>query len=63
MAVQGLLSLPDQPTPDKEETYLAEVSHIVKQLQGLGADHIKETERRIQQLTRQDEGTKVNPMT
>ena len=36
MAIPGLPSLPNQPTPDKEETYLAEVSHIVEWLQGLG---------------------------
>ena len=47
MAVPGLLSLPDQPTPDEEETYLAKVSCIVEQLQGLGGAHIKEAERRI----------------
>ena len=32
MTVPGLLSLPDQPTPDEEEAYLVEVSHIVEQL-------------------------------
>ena len=62
MAIPGLPSLPDQPTPDEEETYLTKVSHIVEQLQGLGGAHIKEAERRIQQLTRWDEGAKVNPM-
>ena len=62
MAVPGLPSLPGQPTPDKEETYLAEVSHIVEWLQGLGGTRIKEAEQRIRQLTRQDEGAKVNLM-
>ena len=62
MAIPGLQSLLDQPTPDKEEAYLTEVSHIVEWLQGLGGDHIKEVERRIWQLTRWDEGAKVNPM-
>ena len=62
IAVPGLPSLPDQPTPDEEETYLAKVSCIVEQLQGLGGTRIKEAERRIQQLTRWDEGAKGNPM-
>ena len=44
MAILGLPSLPDQPTPDEEETYLAEVSHIVESLQGLGGANIKEAE-------------------
>ena len=44
IAIPGLPSLPDQPTPDEEETYLAKVSHIVEQLQGLGGAHIKEAE-------------------
>ena len=44
MAVPGLPSLPDQPTPDKEETYLVKVSRIVEQLQGLGGAHIQDTE-------------------
>ena len=44
IAIPGLPSLPDQPTPDEEETYLAEVSHIVEWLQGLGGTHIKEAE-------------------
>ena len=30
IAVPGLPSLPDQPTPDEEETYLAEVSRIME---------------------------------
>ena len=42
--IPGLPSLPDQPTPDEEEKYLAEVSHIVEWLQGLGGTHIKEAE-------------------
>ena len=62
MAVPGLLSLPDQPTSDEEEAYLTKVSHIVKWLQGLGGNCNKEAERRIWQLTRWDEGAKVNPM-
>ena len=44
IAVPGLLSLPNQPTPDEEEIYLAEVSHIIEQLQGLGGARIKEAE-------------------
>ena len=44
IAVPGLPSLPDQPTPDEEETYFADVSHIVKQLQELGGARIKEAE-------------------
>ena len=36
IAVPGLPSLPDQPTPDKEEMYLAKVSRIVEWLQELG---------------------------
>ena len=46
MAVPGLPSLPDQPTLDKE-AYLAKVSRIVKWLQGLGGNRIKEAELRI----------------
>ena len=44
IAVPGLPSLPDQLTPDEEETYLAKVSRIVEQLQGLGGTRIKEAE-------------------
>ena len=44
MAIPGLLSLPDQPTLDEEETYLAKVSCIVEWLQGLGGNRIKEAE-------------------
>ena len=44
IAIPGLPSLPDQPTLDKEETYLIEVSHITEQLKGLGANRIKEAE-------------------
>ena len=40
----GLLSLPDQPTPDEEEMYLAKVSYIIEWLEGLGGDCIKEAE-------------------
>ena len=47
IAILGLLSLPDQLTLDKEETYLAKVSHIVEQLQGLEGTRIKEAEQRI----------------
>ena len=32
MAIPGLPSLPDQPTPDKEDAYLTELSHIVEWL-------------------------------
>ena len=32
LAIPGLPLLPKQLTPDEEETYLAEVSHIVVQL-------------------------------
>ena len=61
IAIPGLQSLPDQPTPDEEQTYLTKVSHIVEWLQRLGGAHIKEAEQRIRQLTRQDKGAKVNP--
>ena len=44
MAIPGLPSLPNQPTPDEEEMYLTKVSHIVEWLQGLGSAHIKEAE-------------------
>ena len=47
MAIPGLPSLPDQPTPDEEETYLAKVSRIVERLQELEGTHIKEAEQRI----------------
>ena len=40
MAIPGLLSLPSQPAPDEEEANLAKVSHIVKEVQGLGGNHI-----------------------
>ena len=36
MTIPGLLSLPDQPTLDEEETYLTKVSHIVEQLPRAG---------------------------
>ena len=62
IAIPGLPSLPDQPMPDEEETYLADISRIVEQLQELGGTRIKEAERQIRQLTRWDEGAKVNPM-
>ena len=61
MAIPGLPSLPDQPTPDEEEIYLTKVSHIVEQLQGLRSNQIKEAEQWIWQLTRWDKGAKVNP--
>ena len=44
IAIPGLPSLPDQPTPNEEETYLAEVSRIVERLQELGGARIKEVE-------------------
>ena len=44
IAVPGLPSLPDQPTPEEEETYLANVSRIVEWLQELGGARIKEAE-------------------
>ena len=44
MAVPELPSLPDQLTPDEEETYLSEVSCIVEWLQGLRGNRIKEAE-------------------
>ena len=44
IAIPGLLSLPNQPTPDEEEMYLAKVSCIVEWLQGLGGARIKEVE-------------------
>ena len=47
MAMPGLPFLPNQPTPDEEEIYLAKVSCIVEWLQGLGGTRIKETEKRI----------------
>ena len=62
LAIPGLPSLPDQPTLDEEQAYLAQVSCIIKWLQGLGGNCIKEAEQRIRQLTRWDEGAKVNPM-
>ena len=62
MSIPELPSLPDQSTLDEEEAYLAKVSCIVKWLQGLGGNRIKEAELRVHQLTRRDEGDKVNPM-
>ena len=44
IAIPGLPSLPDQPTPDEEETYLADISCIVERLQELGGARIKEAE-------------------
>ena len=44
IAVPGLLSPPDQQTPDEEEMYLAKVSHIMEWLQELGGARIKEAE-------------------
>ena len=44
IAIPGLPSLPDQPTPDEEEMYLAKVSRIVEWLQELGGSRIKEAE-------------------
>ena len=62
IAVPGLPSLPDQPMPDEEEAYFADISRIVERLQELGGTRIREAERRIRQLTKRDEGSKVNPM-
>ena len=62
MAVPGLPSLPNQMASDEEEAYLNKVSCTTEWLQGLGGNRIKEAEWRIWQLTRQDEGAKVNPM-
>ena len=47
MPIPGLPSLPSEPTLDEEEAYLAKVSHIAEQLQGLGSNRIKQAERRI----------------
>ena len=47
IAIAGLPSLSNQPTPDEEETYLAKDSRIVKRLQELGGTCIKEAERWI----------------
>ena len=47
ITVPGLPSLPDQPTPDKEEAYLTDISRIVEWLQELGGTRIKEAERWI----------------
>ena len=47
IAVPGLPSLPDQPTPDEEEVYLANISRIINWLQELGGARIKEAERWI----------------
>ena len=44
IAVPGLPSLPDQPMPDEEEAYLADVSRIIERLQELGGARIKEAE-------------------
>ena len=44
ITVPGLPSLPDQLTPDEEETYLADISRIIERLQELGGAHIKEAE-------------------
>ena len=44
IAIPRLPSLPNQPTPDEEETYLVKVSHIVEWLQRLGGARIKESE-------------------
>ena len=41
IAVPGLPSLPDQPIPDEEETYFADISRIIERLQELGGAHIK----------------------
>ena len=42
MAIPGLPSLPNQLALDEEEAYLAKVSCITEQPQGLGSDCIKE---------------------
>ena len=42
ITVPGLPSLPDQLMLDEEETYLTDISRIVKWLQKLGGAHIKE---------------------
>ena len=44
IAIPGLPSLPDQPMPDEEETYLTNVSRIIERLQELGGARIKEAE-------------------
>ena len=47
ITIPGLPSLPNQPTPDKEKTYLAEVSHIVEWLQGLGVPALRKLSDRF----------------
>ena len=47
MAIPGLPSLAEQLTLDEEEAYRTKVRNIIKQLQGLGGDRIKEAERSI----------------
>ena len=44
ITVPGLPSLPSQLTLDKEKKYLAKVSRIMVQLQGLRGTRIKEAE-------------------
>ena len=39
--ISGLTSLPNQPTLDEEEAYLAKVSYVVMQLWGLGGNCIR----------------------
>ena len=41
LPIPRLPSLPNHPTLDEENAYLAKVSHIVTQLQGLGVDSIR----------------------
>ena len=44
IAIPGLPFLLDQPTSDKEESYLTKVSRIVEWLQGLGGNRTKQAE-------------------
>ena len=44
IAIPGLPTLPDQPSPDEEETYLADISRIIERLQEVGGARIKEAE-------------------
>ena len=47
IAIPRLPALPDQPTPDEEEAYFADISRIAERLQELGSARIKEAERWI----------------
>ena len=53
--------MPDPPTPEDEEAYLAVMAEKVEDFAKLGGERIAAMERCIRETTRSREGKQVNP--